>query len=137
MTSIHACSPPGGSPDSGSTSPSAGRSIVDMVGTVFVMGMVMLGLQCNHVELAVADAAFGHQRVGKLSDIGRCPLEDDAFQTIVVIEMTVHGRHRQIVVIMLQPGQALGQFPLVMVVDVGEVGDAMTAWRLALAVALD
>jgi hypothetical protein len=72
MTSIHAVSPPGGKGDSGSVS--AGGTVVDMGGAVFVVGVVMLGFERDDVELAVAHAAFGHQRIGELADFGRRPL---------------------------------------------------------------
>ncbi len=85
----------------------------------------------------MADAALGHQRIGELPDIGGRALEDHAFQTVVVVEMAVHGSHRQVVVVVLQASQALGQFALVVVVDVGQVGDAVAGRRLALAIAFD
>ena len=54
-----------------------------------------------------------------------------------MIEMGMHGGHRQLMVIMLQASQPLGQFALMVVIDVGEIGDAMPSRRIALAVTLD
>ena len=52
-----------------------------------------------------------------------------------MVEMRMHGRDRQVVVVMLQRRQALGQIARVVVVDIREVGDAMprAAGRRALA----
>src|SRR5574343_1396573 len=133
MTSIHAVSPPGGSGDSGRAS--AGGTVVDMGFAVFVVGVMVFSFQRDDVELAVANAALGHQRIGELPDIGRRAFENHAFQAVVVVEMAVHGRHRQVVVGVLQAGQALGQFALVVVVHVGQVGDAVAGRRLTLPVA--
>src|SRR5574343_1771380 len=120
MTSIQACSPPGGSGESPLRS--AGGTVVDMGFAAFVVGVMVFGFEGDHVELAVANAAFGHQGVGELSDVGRRALEDHAFQAVVVVEMAVHGGHGQVVVVVLQAGQPFGQFALVVVVDVGQVG---------------
>src|SRR5574343_112923 len=143
MTSIQACSPPGGSGESAAGSGvkpapgSTGGTVVDMGFAAFVVGMVVFGLQRDHVELAVTDATFGHQGVGKLPDVGRRTFEDHAFQAVVVVEVAVQGGHGQVVVVVLQAGQPFGQFALVVVVDVGQVGDAVAGRRFALAVALD
>src|SRR5574343_1609305 len=116
MTSIHAVSPPGGSGDSGKAS--AGGAVVDMGFAVFVVSMVMLGFQRDDVEFAMADAALGHQRIGELPDIGCRAFEDHTFQTVVVVEMAVHGSYRQVGVVVLEASQALGQFARVVGVDV-------------------
>lgn len=102
-----------------------------------VVGMVMFGLQRNHIEVAVTHTAFGDQHIGKLSDIRLLALENDAFQTMIMIEMGVHRRDRQIMMIVLQGRQALRQFAFMMVVNIGEVGHALAMGDGTLAVALD
>ena len=54
-----------------------------------------------------------------------------------MVKMGVHRSHRQFMVRMLQASQPLGQFPLMVVVDIGEIGDAMPSRRVALPIALD
>lgn len=102
-----------------------------------IVGMAMLGFQRHHVEMTMAHAAFGDQRIGELSDIRLLPLENDAFQTMIVIEMGVHRCHRQIVMIMLQRGQALRQFAFVVVVNIGKIGDTLALGHCPLAILLD
>ena len=85
----------------------------------------------------MADAAFGHQRVGKLSDVGCRAFQNNRFETIVVIKVAVQRCHGQVVVVVLQAGQAFGQFAFVVVIDVGQVGNTVTGRRFALAIALD
>jgi hypothetical protein len=84
-------------------------------------------LDRDDVELAVAHAALGRHGVGEGAHRAGGPLEDHAFEAVVVVEMGVHGRHGQIVMAMLQDGEPLGEIALVVVVDVGQVGDAMAA----------
>jgi hypothetical protein len=51
--------------------------------------------------------------------------------------MAVQGRHRQVMMRVLQAGQPLGQFTLVVVEHVGQVAHAVPGRRVALPVALD
>jgi hypothetical protein len=54
-----------------------------------------------------------------------------------VIEMIVHGGYRQVMMVMLQAGQALSQFAFVMIEDIRKIGHAVASRRLTLAVALN
>lgn len=74
----------------------------------------------------MAHAAFRDQRVGKAAHGGGGPAQHHAFQAVLVIEMGVHGGHGEVVLPMLQGGQALGEITLVVVIDIGQVGHAMT-----------
>ena len=65
------------------------------------------------------------------------PFENDRFQAVIVIQMTMHRRHRQVMMIMLQTRQPLGQLTLMVVVDVGQIGHAMPGWHIALPVPFD
>ncbi len=54
-----------------------------------------------------------------------------------MVKMGVHGGHRQFVVVMLQASQPFGQFALMVIVDIGEIGHAMPSRRIALPITLD
>ena len=45
------------------------------------------------------------------------------------IQMAVHGGDREIVVIVLEGREAFREFPLVVIEDVGQTGDAASLWR--------
>ena len=71
MTSIQACSPkPSEAAPNGLL---AGGTVVDMSFAVFVMSLMAHRLKRNHIELAVADTAFGNQGLGKLPDFCGLP----------------------------------------------------------------
>ena len=99
--------------------------------------MMVFGFKGNQVQLAMTYAALGHQQPGELPDLRGPTLENDRFQAVFVIEMAMHRRHRQVVVIMLHAGQPLGKLALVVVEYVGQGRDAMAGRRIILAVALD
>ena len=75
-----------------------------MGGAVFIMSVMVFSLKGNQVELAVTNATFCHQHIGKLPDLGRGAFQNHRFKAIIVIKMAVHGRYRQIMMIMLQTG---------------------------------
>ena len=83
------------------------------------MRMLLIDLDGDEIELAVADTALGHHRLGELADRRRRSAQEGRLETVLVIEMRVHRRHRQIVMIMLDRRQALGQFALVVIRRVG------------------
>lgn len=116
---------------------SAGRAVVNMCFTRLVVGVMVFGLQRDYIQISMTYAAFRNQGIGKTPDIGGQAFQNDCFQAVFVVEMAVHGRHRQIVMIVLQTHQPLGQFAFVMVIDIREIGNAMTGWRVALAVSLN
>ena len=89
------------------------------------MGVTGIDFDVDQVELAVAHAALGDQRIGKAAHRRGRPAQDDAFEAVLVIEMGMHGGDGKVVLTVLQGGQALGQVAFMMVVDVGQVGDAM------------
>lgn len=101
--------------------------------TRLIVGMLVFGLQRYYIKLPITYAAFRHKGIGKTSDVGAQALQNDRFQAVFVVQMAVHGRHRQIVMIVLQTYQPFGQFAFVMVIDIGEIGNAMTGrgsrWR--------
>lgn len=124
---------PGSPDDTGST----GGTVVDMCLAMFIMRVVVFGLKGDQVQMTMPHAALGTQCVGKAPDIGRWPAQDHRLQTIIVIEMTVHRRHRQVVVIVLQAGQPFGQFALVVVIDIRQIGNTVATGRLTPAIVFD
>ncbi len=91
------------------------------------MGVAVVGFQGDEIDPPVAHAALGDQAVGEASDLGCRAAQDDRLQAVLVVEVAVHGGHREVVVIVLEGGEALGQLALVVVEDVGQAGDAGTA----------
>ena len=91
------------------------------VAAVAVLG-VLLGT--DQVQLAVAHAALRHEALAERPDGLDAALEDHRLDAVVVVEVRVHGRDDQVVVVVLQRGEPFGEVALVVVVDVGEVGDA-------------
>src|SRR6185437_4394591 len=79
----------------------------------------------HQVEMAVAHAALADRVVGELLDRARGAAQHRHLQAAVVVEMDVHGRDLQVVVPMLCLGQPLAELPGLVIVDVGEGGDAM------------
>jgi hypothetical protein len=78
----------------------------------------------DEIEGAVTNSGLGHQRFGECPHGTRRATQDDALHAIVVIQMGMQGRHAQIVMLMLVVRHPLRQFALVVVRDVGQVGDA-------------
>ena len=72
----------------------------------------------------MADATLGDQVAGEVPQFAHRAPEHSNLHAAVVIQVYVHGRHRQIMVFMEGPGQAFGQLPLLMIKDVNEGRDA-------------
>ncbi len=88
---------------------------MDMLRTMLGVRMVAFFLKCDQVQFAVSNPAFRHQQIGKVANFGGGTLENHRFKAMIVVKVAVHRRHRQVVVIVLQTGQALGQNPLMMI----------------------
>lgn len=97
---------------------SGARTAVDMMRRNF-------GFNRDQVEGAVAHPPFGRKFFGESSHIFCMATQDDGFQAIVMIEVDVHRGHHQIVCVMLQIGEALAEPAFMVVVHVGQAGDAM------------
>ena len=85
----------------------------------------VLDLHRDQVELAVADATLGGNRIRKPAHVARATLKHHALNAVFMVEVRMHRRDRQVVMVMLDAHQALGQVALVVVVDVREVGHTM------------
>ena len=81
----------------------------------------------NQVQLTMAHTPLGDQGVREVPHRIDASLEDDGLQALVMVEMGVRRRHREIVMRVLQAGESLAELALVMVVDVGERRDAVPA----------
>jgi hypothetical protein len=88
------------------------------------------------IEHAVAHAPLGQQQVGEVAYGRSRATQEYRFDAIVVVKMRVHGRQREVVMPVLERRQALRQFAFMMVVDIGEGGNAarrLVALQLMLA----
>ena len=74
-----------------------------------------------------------HDGVGKAANLLRRAAQDHGFQAMVVVQVGMHRRHRQVVVVVLQAGDALHQVALVVVEHVRQAGDAVSRRVVVLA----
>ena len=81
-----------------------------------VVRMAAARFQTDEVELAVMNATLGCQLIGKAPHIRSRTLEDNGFDAMLVVQVAMHARHRQVVVVVLQAGQPLCQDALMVVV---------------------
>src|SRR5450830_717163 len=63
----------------------------------------------HQIELAMAYAALCHDRLGKLPHIDRLPAQDDAFDAVLVIQVSVQRGYRQITMLVLDRCQTFCQ----------------------------
>lgn len=78
----------------------------------------------NCHELSVLHTTFADHMVREMPHLMRRALEDRDLHALVLIDMHMQGRNRQVVVHMLLGRQPLGQPPRFMIVDVDERPDA-------------
>jgi hypothetical protein len=100
------------------------------------VGMTVVGLKGDDIDATVAHPPFGDQAIGKAPDLGGRAPQDHRFEAVFMIQMAVHGGDREIVVIVLEGREAFREFPLVVIEDVGQTGDAASLGVVA-AVAFD
>ena len=81
----------------------------------------------HKTHLAVFDAALGDHGLRKLPHHGGFATQDSDFETIVVIEMNMHRGDLKVVMRVMRIGQPPRQFPRVMIENIGERRDALTA----------
>src|SRR5512139_235819 len=94
----------------------ARRAVVNVLRVLLAMRMRMRRLDRDDVGLSVAHTAFSHQALRKPHD-GIClASQNHRFETILVVQMHMHGGNRQIVMIMLDRRKPLSKFSGVMVV---------------------
>ena len=78
-----------------------------------------IGLWRAHNQLAVLHALQANQAAREFLHAFELALHHDDFQTHIVIEMRMHGRDNEFVILMLQCGQLVSQQAEVMVVNQG------------------
>ncbi len=88
------------------------------------VGVSRAELDNDQIQAAVPDAALGDNRLGEFTDPFHGPLQHDGLDALIVIEVSVQGRDRQIVVCMLNTRQPLREIPFVMIIDIGQIRDA-------------
>ena len=71
------------------------------------------------------DLRLRHQGIGEVLHGIRRAAQRDRLQAVVVVQVDVHGRQHQIVVLMLQVRQPFGEIAGVVVVDVTQRGYAI------------
>src|SRR5882757_10855566 len=71
-------------------------------------------------KLSVSNATLCNQGLSKVDDCLGRSLENHSLQAVVVIQVSMHGRHGQIMVVVLHACQSTGELALVVVVDIAE-----------------
>ena len=84
-----------------------------------------LGFHRNQVEKTVANAPLGDELFREGTNVVGVTTQKQGFQAVVVIQMDVHGRDDDIVGMVLEIVETFGQAAFVVVVNVGETGDAV------------
>ena len=83
-----------------------------------VVGVSGSEFYIDKIENAMADTALGDNLIGKFSYPFHRSLQHDGLDALIVIQMGMHCGDRQLMMSMLNAGQAFRQFSLVMVVHV-------------------
>jgi len=71
---------------------------------VRVLVPVVVHLHRYEVESSVSHLRFGHQRIGERAHLTRTSSEHQGFKAILVVEMDVHRRQDDVVMLVLQIG---------------------------------
>lgn len=79
----------------------------------------------HDMDIAVANTICRYQQIREGIYFFECAFQHYRFQTIIVVEMHVHCRDADIVVVMLHGNHPARKFTFVMVVDIGHSGNAM------------
>jgi hypothetical protein len=93
------------------------RSIVVRVVVVVAAG---IDVHRNQIQTTMPHLRLGSEGVGEGLNGRRGPAQHHGLQAVLVVQVHVHGRQHEVVVVVLQAGQALSQIAGVVVVDVAE-----------------
>jgi hypothetical protein len=85
----------------------------------------------------MTDTSLGDGGVGECLDPLDRATQHDTLQAIVMIEVDVQGRDIEVVMCVMALGQAAGELALVMVEDVGQVGQAVATRLLCQSLLVD
>ena len=99
--------------------------------------VLIAGLHRDQVDRGMPDATLCLGLVRKATDgSGRSP-QNYSFETMLVIEMNVHGRDDQVMMLVLRSHQPFGQIALMVVVHVREARHAVCVGLVLDPVTLD
>ena len=90
------------------------------------VGMRFGSLDTDEIQRAVTNPWGGSQLRRKIAHCNGGPLQHHGLEAVVVIQVHMHRGDGQIVMGMLRRGDPLGECALVMVINIGKAGDAMT-----------
>jgi hypothetical protein len=92
------------------------------VGMAVAVVIVFMLIQIHRYEVqsTVAHLRLGDEQVGERADLLRGAAQEQRLHAVVVIEVHVHGRQYELVMLVLEVGEALREIAGVMIVDVGE-----------------
>ena len=79
-------------------------------------------LHVDEVQAPVTNTALGDDLLGELAHPFDGPVQEDRLDTLVVVQMRVHGGNGELMVRVLNTRQALRQFALVMIVNIRQIG---------------
>lgn len=67
----------------------------------------LVQVHADQVELAMVNTALCADRIGKQPYLRSRPTQDHGLQAVLVVQMGVHGGNGQVMVLVLQAGDAL------------------------------
>ena len=85
------------------------------------------GFDRDEIEVAVTDTRLCGDCCSERLHVARIPLQNHRFEAILMVEMDMHGRDRQIVMRMLLGRQSFRHSALVVIEDVRQTRDALIA----------
>ena len=83
-----------------------------------IVAMVVFELDRDEVEATVADLGLGHELVGERADLLGSAAQNQRLHAVVVIQMHMHGRQHDLVMLVLEIGEALGEIARMVIVDI-------------------
>ena len=98
---------------------------------MLMTGMIQV-LGRNDVDVAVTDAGFGDERIGKTSDGFDGAPQEHRLETVVSVHMRMHLGDHEIPVLVLKFSKPHRELPLMMVVDVARDPNAERSRRRVL-----
>jgi hypothetical protein len=78
----------------------------------------------HKIQLPMAYAPLGNNLLGELAHLLHGASQHHRLDTLVMIQMRMHGGNRQIVVRMLDACETLSELAFVVIVNIGQIGDA-------------
>ena len=82
-------------------------------------------LDRHEMQIAMTYPCLGDRRFSNVANIRGTALENDDFQTVLMIEMDMQGRQRQVMASVLRLDKPANQLALVVVINIGKAGNRM------------